>query len=95
MLTNFLDLKVHTLSFLWIFLQLPETVWGLRNDTNSEKSAENLKTHESPLLTSVDCAISRKELTRGTPFHGFSNLSTFFGIQNIPESSDGFWKPQK
>ena len=39
MLTKLWDVKVYTLSFLWLFLWLPETFWGLRKVlyTSTEK----------------------------------------------------------
>ena len=96
LLTKVLDLNIHTLSFLWLFLQLPETVWGLRNDTNSEKSAEKVKIHESPLLTLVDCAIYIAQSTKANKGDSwvlrfsplFSLLASFLSLQTV----SGSWK---
>ena len=47
-LTKIQDLKVYTLSFLQLFLELPETFWGLRKVLYSKKSAKTAVSINTP-----------------------------------------------
>ena len=49
-LTKIQDLKVYTLSFLQLFLQLPETFWGLRKVLYNKKNSKITKSINTPPL---------------------------------------------
>ena len=44
----------HTFSFLWLFLQVPELIWWLRNVPISKQSPKNVRIHEWPHMALAD-----------------------------------------
>ena len=53
-LTTFSDLVEEGLSYLQLFLELPDLIWGLRNVPISKKYAKNLRIHESCYMALAD-----------------------------------------
>ena len=78
-LTKIQDLKVYTLSFLQLFLELPETFWGLRKVLYPKKSPKITKHISNPPLWSYFCAISRNPATRSRFYHVHTPFQTFYG----------------
>ena len=59
-LTTFSDLVEEGLSYLQLFLELPDLIWGLRNVAISKKYAQNYEIHESCQMGLADGMISPK-----------------------------------
>ena len=81
MIIIFLYLVKEGLSFLQLFLELPETIWGLRKvlyTKKSPKNAESINTHTSANFFAR--YISRKNVTPSISGYGFRNFWTFFSI---------------
>ena len=58
-LTTFSDLVEEGLSYLQLFLELPDLIWGLRNVYLGKKRPQNLRIHESCHMALADGMKSR------------------------------------
>ena len=65
----------------------------------AQKSSKQFQTTsklENPYKPRCDVStlrdISRQNVTRGEGVYGFSRFSTFFNIQDLPESPEDFWE---
>ena len=79
-LTKIQDLKVCTLSFLQLSLELSEPIWSLRKVLYNKKRPKKVYELGKKVTWSPESAISRKNMTRGGVASVFSRFGTFFSI---------------